>query len=62
MNGNELRKLRAEAGITQVELAAFLNVRQPTISAMESRERVGELLTRRVIRAIDEMARAKSAA
>jgi transcriptional regulator with XRE-family HTH domain len=62
MRGIELRKLRAEAGITQVELAAFLGVTQPTVSSMESRERVGDLLSRRVIRAIEEMAHQKTAA
>ena len=62
MRGTELRKLRESAGITQVELAAFLGVRQPTVSLMESRERVGDLLSRRVQHAISEMAATRTAA
>lgn len=62
MNGMELRKLREQAGITQVELAAFLGVKQPTVSLMESRERVGDLLARRVQQAIAGIAATRTAA
>jgi transcriptional regulator with XRE-family HTH domain len=62
MNGADLRKLRESAGITQVELAAFLGYTQQNISAIELRSNVGELLSRRVRRAIGEMSRRKPAA
>ena len=62
MRGIELRKLRAEAGITQVELAAFLGYTQQNVSAIELRANVGELLSRRVRHAIEEMAHQKTAA
>lgn len=62
MRGTDLRKLREAAGITQVELAAFLGYTQQNVSAIELRGNVGELLARRVRRAIEEMAASRTAA
>jgi transcriptional regulator with XRE-family HTH domain len=62
MRGTDLRKLRESAGITQVELAAFLGYTQQNVSAIELRANVGELLSRRVRSAIEEMAHQKTAA
>jgi transcriptional regulator with XRE-family HTH domain len=39
MDGGELRRLRKRRGITQAQLARWLNVSQPMVSQMERGER-----------------------
>ena len=59
--GAELREQRREHGITQVEMAAVLEITQQAVSLIELRPRVSDLLSRRWQHAIDELRPRKTA-